>query len=156
MSGFEVLGLILGVYPVIGNILNVYRATKRGNVPKRFLRSLEIEQVIFSEFVHNLLASELSETDLALLRDGDPSDLDIWKNKDLLSKVGRRLGPKTSELVLSTLQDINELLKALRKEISSINLNEQVSRFLKLTCVASETFRETLSTTAVSMAGYKH
>ena len=140
MSGFEVLGLILGVYPVIGNVLSAYRATKRGGAAKRFLRSLEVEQVIFGEFVHNLLSSELSETDLALLRDEDPSDLDIWKNKDLLLKVKRRLGPRTSELVLTTLHDINELLKTLRKEVSSITVNEKVSVFPKATEVASNFF----------------
>jgi hypothetical protein len=130
MSGLEVLGLILGIYPVIGNVLSIHRALKSGGA-KRFFRILEVEQVIFSEFVHNLLASELSETDLALLRDGNPSELDIWKNKDLLSKVNRRLGPKTSELVLSTLHDINELLQKLREDVSKIAINEQVRLFSK-------------------------
>lgn len=132
MSGFEVLGLILGIYPVIGHALKIYRATRNRGPLKWFVRSLEVEKVIFAEFVHNLLASELSEVDLVRLRDEeDPSNLEIWNNKELLLKVGRRLGPETSKLVLSTLLDINDLLKTLRKNITSITVNEQVSWHVK-------------------------
>lgn len=126
MSGLEVLGFILNVYPVIIDSLNTHRAIRRG-VAKHFLRSLEVEQLVFGQFVHNLLASELSETDLALLRDEKPCELEIWKNEDQLSKVGRRLGPKRSETILNTLRDITGVLKTLRKEINDIVVDEKVS-----------------------------
>lgn len=119
MSGLEVVGLILGIYPIIQGTLDVFRGTRRGRLQRR----LEVEKIIFQEFVHNLLASELPERDLARLRDEELSNLEIWKNRDLFLKVTRRLGPK-SDIVLSTLHDVHELLSVLSKEVESYRVGQ--------------------------------
>lgn len=118
MSGFEVVGVILGVYPIIGACLRVYQNTKARKGAASLALALKTEEIIFSEFVQNLLAPNVEEAELVRLTDPSPQRLELWNDTTLQQDLRNRLGSKKAQVVLETLQEIRELLKSLQDELS--------------------------------------
>ena len=129
MSGFEVIGVILGVYPLIVNALEVYKATKAGKQALSLARNLKTEEIIFGEFVYHLLAPNVSEADLVRLKDPTSPDLDLWKNITLQANLRDRLGSEKAGVVVEALQEINELLRSLQDELSPTKSDHGVVRY---------------------------
>ena len=119
MSGFECVGLILAIYPVIGTTINAYKAVKSGNTRTASLTKwLNTEQSLFALFVHKLLAPNVSEAELVILQDPKCSSIELWKDPDLQEKLMDRLGSYIAEIVIETLEEVNELLRSLQHELS--------------------------------------
>lgn len=119
MSGFEVVGIILGAYPLLMTVLEVYSETRSGKGARRLVRSLNIEAAIFDNFIHHLLAPPIiSEAELIRLTDPTCPDLDLWKDVGLETKLNARLGPVIASIVVDILPEINELLRLLRNELT--------------------------------------
>lgn len=119
MSGFEIVGVILGVYPMITAGLKVYQASKTARRGAASLAlALNTEEIIFTEFVQNLLAPNVSEADLVRLTDPSSQSIELWKDTTLHQNLRNRLGSKKAEVVLDTLQEIRELLSSLQDELS--------------------------------------
>ena len=122
MSGFEVVGIILGAYPVLMTALEVYNETRSGKGARRLVRSLKIEEAIFNNFIHHLLAPPIiSEAELIRLTDPTRPDLDLWQDVGLERKLNARLGPVNASIVVDILPEINELLRLLRNELTLID-----------------------------------
>ncbi|KAL9120120.1 MAG: hypothetical protein Q9187_003324 [Circinaria calcarea] len=119
MSGFEIVGVILAVYPLIGTALKVYQATKSRRGAASLALAISTEEIIFSEFVQNLLAPNVSsEAELVRLADPSSQNLELWKDTTLQQNLRNRLGPRKAKVVLETLCEIGELLKSLQDELS--------------------------------------
>ena len=118
MSGFEVVGVILGAYPVIINALEVYKATKGGKGAVSFARNLKTEEIIFGEFVHHLVAPNVSQRDLVLLTSSTSPDLALWKKDTLQIDMKARLGSDKADNIIEILEEIQELLDFLRQELA--------------------------------------
>ena len=67
MSGLEVAGLILGIYPLVGGAVSVYKATKTSKPAAALIRRLKTEEVIYRQFVRNLIAPDISEEGIHML-----------------------------------------------------------------------------------------
>lgn len=119
MSGFEVIGVILGLYPIIGTALVAYKATKGGKGAKKLIRDLKVEKVIFRDFVHNLLAPNVTEAELVRLKDLDCHDATSWTNA-AVAATGR-LGLEKATLIIEILLEICDLLKSLQTGLSPSN-----------------------------------
>lgn len=120
MSGFEVAGIILGAYPLLMAALAVYSETKSGKGARRLVRTLKTEETIFNNFIHHILSPPtISEAEFVRLTDPARPDLDLWKDTTLETKLGRRLGGNTAEIVVQILREINDLLRSLRNELTS-------------------------------------
>ena len=122
MSGFEIVGLVLAIYPVIGTAIQTYKTVKSGSSRVASLAKwLRVEQSLFGKFVHDLLAPNVSEAELVILKDPKSSNIELWKNPTLQTKLEHRLGSEIAEVVIETLQEVNQLLRSLHDELSSSN-----------------------------------
>lgn len=113
MSDFETVGLLLGLYPVVIQAVDVYKATKSGRAAASMLRKLKTEEVIYHQFVQKLLALNV--------QDDDPSNLEPWKSVTLSQNLRDRLGPKIANPILQILGEIDVLLKDLNTKLQNIS-----------------------------------
>ena len=121
MSGFEIAGIILGAYPFIMGALEAYRATRGGKGAVSLARNLRTEQIIFKEFLHHLVAPNVSEKSLLRLMISNSPDLSLWDNVTLQANMRARLGVEKADNVVEILKEIEELLRWLREELSDRN-----------------------------------
>ncbi|KAH8746033.1 hypothetical protein BGZ57DRAFT_936044 [Hyaloscypha finlandica] len=127
MSGFEVVGLLLGLYPIVVDAVNVYKATKTGRAATSLIRKLKIEEVIYHQFVYKLLASNVQGDDMYRLDlNKEPPDLSRWQAVALNQKLRIRLPSETADLVLEILREMETLLKDLNAELSSISRGMEI------------------------------
>ncbi|KAI4210335.1 MAG: hypothetical protein LQ351_006784 [Letrouitia transgressa] len=120
MSGIEVAGVILGLYPVIITALDLYRATKGGKGALSLARNLKTEEIIFGEFVHHLVAPNVSKADLIRLKSSASPDLALWTDKTLQANMRARLGAEKADNVVGILKEMHALLKDLQRELGPI------------------------------------
>ncbi|KAH7409371.1 hypothetical protein BKA64DRAFT_664786 [Cadophora sp. MPI-SDFR-AT-0126] len=121
MTGFEVAGVILGLYPLIETAVNVFKATKTtGNAAASLNRRLTIERVIYRQFVLNLLASDVPEEHIKKLLSTESTDRQSWNDPTLSAKLSRRLGDN-AEPILGILQELNKILSDLTEEFKHLN-----------------------------------
>lgn len=116
MSGFEVVGVILGLYPVIGAALTAYKESKGGKGAKILARDLNVERVIFYDFVEKLTGPNATEAELVRLQNSEFLDVALWRN--VAVAAGNRLGLVKAKLIIEILQEICDLLKMLQKDLS--------------------------------------
>jgi hypothetical protein len=119
MSGFEVIGVVLGVWPLVVNALSLYKEVK--NSPRWDLldQELRTEKIIYVEFVGHLLAPDLLDGDSLELINQKTANFARWEDKELHSRLAERLGIEKSSLVLTTVQEMERLL---------VDLNESLTR----------------------------
>ena len=120
MSGFEIVGIILGAYPLIVTALDVYKASKGGKGAESFARHLKTEELIFRDFVHSLVAPGVSTMVLRRLERSNPPDLAIWKDRAIQAGMRDRLGTDKAENVVEILEEIQQLLNLLQQELAPI------------------------------------
>lgn len=121
MTGFEIAGILLGAYPLIGGAVNVYRATKTGSAAATLIRRLNVEGVIYRQFVLNLLASDVPEEDIKTLMSAESADRKGWDDLELRDKLFKRLGEERAVVILGILKEMDKLLRDLNAEFSHIN-----------------------------------
>src|SRR5271156_2699676 len=121
MSGFEVIGVVLGVWPVVLNGLALYKATKDGRGYGLLLNELRTEEIVYREFVQHLLQADVPEADLVQLTDRKRSNVGLWKDQALHFSLERRLGHEKSKIVLETLAEMDKLLASLGEKLGGID-----------------------------------
>lgn len=117
MSGFEVIGVVLGVWPVVVNGLAMYKATKDGRGYGLLLNELRTEEIIYREFVQHLLQADVPEADLVQLTDRKRSNVSLWNDRALHFSLERRLGHEKSRIVRETLAEMDKLLASLGEKL---------------------------------------
>jgi hypothetical protein len=123
MLGFEIIGVVLGVWPVVMNTVALYKAAKDGRGNDLLIHRLDTEELIFRDFVRHLLASEVSEADLIKLSDRNKPNVDLWKDKTLHYNLEMRLGNDKSKVVLKTIEEMDKLLENLKEKLASNNVD---------------------------------
>jgi hypothetical protein len=122
MSGFEIVGLLLGLYPLVVDAVNVYKATKTSRAATSLIRKLKIEEVIYRQFVYKLVAPNIQGADIyRFTLNQEPPGLGPWQNVAMNQKLRIRLGPETADFVLDILREIERLLKDLNADLSNIS-----------------------------------
>jgi hypothetical protein len=129
MSGFEVIGVVLGVWPVVLNALAVYKATKDGRGYGLLLNELRTEEIVYREFVQQLLQSDVPESDLVQLTSRKRSNVGLWQDKGLHFGLERRLGLEKSKIVLETLVEMDKLLVSLSDKLGGTDDVSRLSYF---------------------------
>jgi hypothetical protein len=121
MSGFEAVGLALGIWPLVVNALEAYKLGVSGQGWDLVCFQFKPEEVIYMECVSNLLQGSVSEAGLAQLCSREKPNRFLWKEKlsdpTVRNSLERRLGPKRTPIVLGTLQRIDEHLATLCQKI---------------------------------------
>ncbi|RFU32311.1 hypothetical protein B7463_g4031, partial [Scytalidium lignicola] len=117
MSGFEAIGLVLAVWPLVVNGFALYKTAKGGLGMELLVNRVKMEEAIYEDFVCHLLAADVSEAELIQLSDKEKPDLLMWKNETLHVKLRERLGEKKSQIVLTTCREMNRILTDLRSQL---------------------------------------
>lgn len=117
MSEFGVIGVILGLWPVILNDISLYKAGKGSRPVVSLLNELKTEEIVFRESIHGFLSPDVTKEDLVQLSDRKKPNTGFWDDAALHSKFERRLGPDKSKLVLTTLIEIEKTLASLREKL---------------------------------------
>jgi hypothetical protein len=118
MSGLEVAGLILGIYPLLTSAVQVFQTTKNGRSAGILLRDLATERVIFEEFVQQLVTPNVSAAERHMLLEQSVPGTGPWLDSSINRKIFARLGTEKTEIVLDLLKDIDSILKHIKNEIS--------------------------------------
>ncbi|KAE9378877.1 hypothetical protein N431DRAFT_478013 [Stipitochalara longipes BDJ] len=127
MSGFEVVGLLLGLYPLVVDAVNVYKATKTGRAATSLIRKLRVEEVVYHQFVYKLLAPNVPGTDIyRLYLNQELPDVGLWQEVALNQKLRIRLGAEKADIILDILREIESLLRDLNTYLSSISRGMEV------------------------------
>ena len=117
MSGFECIGVVLVVYRLVVNGLQLYKAAKNGQDWELLYDEFRTEEIIYVECIRHLLASDTSEANLLQLSTRDRPNQQLWKDPALDKSLRRRLGPEKSPMVLKTLQEMDKLLTTLTEKL---------------------------------------
>jgi hypothetical protein len=122
MSGFECIPLILKAWPLVVQSLQLYKVAKNGYDWELLFDEFNTEEVIYSESVRHLLASDTSEADLLQLSSREKPNEVLWSDPALHARLRSRLGPEKSPIVLKTLQQMDQLLKTLSEKMKAHNI----------------------------------
>jgi hypothetical protein len=116
MSGFEVVGVILGLYPIIASTLQVYHNAAFETRAMSFEREIMIEEIISNDHrleLADLASPEASHNSNNVLEDG------FWDNLELQNRLFQSLGTQKTHLLLSLLKEIEQILTEIRTQISN-------------------------------------
>jgi hypothetical protein len=123
MSGFEAVGIILGAWPIVVTAMSAYKSTRNGTGLSLMLSELKVEEMIYSEFVHHLLQSDISDqAELLKLSSKENPDLKLWKKKTLHDSLKRRLGDNKTAVVFEKLEEMKKLLTNLNTKLGGNDL----------------------------------
>lgn len=127
MSGFEVIGLVLGLYPIV---LDAYKKSKGEGIEKA-IRRLEIEKFLFDDFVTRLIGPDLQLEEGQLVRLKASKDPACWKENDLQARLEHRYGFSKTKHIISLINDLNKLLLAIEKDLpgAARSFEKQQSKF---------------------------
>lgn len=115
MSGFEIVGVVLAVWPLVINGIQLYKSCRAGQGWGLLLTEFKTEGIIYTEFVCHLLASDVSEADLRQLTTRSKPNQGLWRDKKLNDGLKERLGVDKSDVVISTLEEMDKLLTSLTR-----------------------------------------
>ena len=90
MSGFEIVGLILGLVPVVTGSIEHCRSRNDMRDLRQLERSFKTQRNIFENTIEELLSPLLSDVQLARLLE-DPNNT-LWQDTNLSTKLEEQLG----------------------------------------------------------------
>jgi len=119
MSGIEVVGLALSLWPVVVNLAELYKASKDGSPVRGLTMNIAVYEWIFKQSVLKLLQGdeELSEKDRIGLVNSDENFAAIWEDKEFIARLKRRLDAQMFVLVQHKVDEIFKVLTSLKKKI---------------------------------------
>jgi hypothetical protein len=123
MSGFEAIGIVLGVYPIVLDAYRAYTATKSRQGMESLIRKLRIEEIIFDGWVSRLLSPDVSEAELVYLKrtnSTDPRGIGFWQDLDMQSNLKSRLGFERAHQILSIVKEIGQLLESMKEDVPGV------------------------------------
>ncbi len=153
MSGFEVVGIALGILPILLHSVDAYKDSlrrvgttirKRKHVEK-LARALLLQQQILEETVKSVVLACGCENVGAL--EEDP--FEYFSNEDVRERVEDYLGPKNSIAFVGLLGANNDIVKKVAENISGLVPAHQVS----VTRLLSMAFRHVPRCTLITAAG---
>jgi hypothetical protein len=115
MSGFEIVGIILGVYPIVVTACQAYQAARFGDGYEKLIRRLDMERFLFDDFVSRLLGPDIGESQLLQLKKS--TDAGFWQENKVQSKLETRHGVLRTQHILSLIKDSNDLLRSMQREL---------------------------------------
>ncbi|KAK1546108.1 hypothetical protein CPAR01_00075 [Colletotrichum paranaense] len=120
MSGFEAVGLVLGLWPIIASLVKGYKATKDGDDRESFLLKVDVQQIIYERCVRQLIGENEEGIDLNF-KNAEMRQLGIsfWQRPSFRVKLHDRLGARDFELMESVLKQIEKTMESLRSQLES-------------------------------------
>lgn len=135
MSGIEIVGVVLGAWPVVATVVAGVHALKNGQaIIDHLQHELDVSQTIFTEFIRGLLEGDEQITDderSTLCEPQTEDDLASvkkrWANDDLKRRLEDRLSTKTVETIIAHVRKVHQLLAQIQSKIQAGGLAPLVS-----------------------------
>lgn len=139
MSGIEIAGLVLGVFPLLIRALEGYReAAEVGRDWWRIQRAydkcfqdLKYHQMILEGNIERFLLPLVVDDEEMKTLMADPAG-EEWEDEELETRLKERL-PKSYGVFLNIMSDITEIMEALKKELGVNNPKFQ-ARINEVSC----------------------
>ena len=121
MSGIEAVGLALGLWPVLQNVIGMYKASRDGSAVKDTAMSLKTYELIYRQSISKLLQGDqyLTDKDRMGLITGEADFAGLWKDEEFIKRLYKRLGPDVFHVLQHETDQIVRLLRALEKKIKT-------------------------------------
>ena len=119
MSGFEIVGVILGLVPIVTGSIEHCRSRNDMRDLRQLERSFKTQRNIFENTIEELLSPLLTDVQLARLLE-DPNNTS-WQDTNLSAKLEEHLGgdyQSFKEIVEDVKMMIHELQNILKPEVS--------------------------------------
>jgi hypothetical protein len=126
MSGFEVISVVLGVYPIVIDGLRTCKAAKSGKGLGLLVNDLRNEEIRYTEFLGQLLGMDLAYDEKARLTDGTIRVSNLTSRQQ--TNLERRLGKAKAELICSTLEGMKEVLERMQQDIEKARASNSLVR----------------------------
>jgi hypothetical protein len=136
MSGIEVAGLVLGAFPIILHALESYREGaevlkdwwKIDRAFKKCRQDISYHRILFEGNIERFLLPLVVDDDELKVLMADPAG-DGWEDPELETRLKERL-PKSYDLFLDIIGDMNTLMEALKTDLGVLNakLNVKVDK----------------------------
>ena len=121
MSGFEIIGVILALIPLVSGGIDRYKRERDGKESRQLERSFKTQRVIFLNTIEELIYPLVSDSQLQdLLKDPNGR---LWQDKQLSASLEKNLDgayPAFNEIM----EDIKVVMSELQ---SSLNVDVSVS-----------------------------
>ncbi|KJR84055.1 uncharacterized protein SPSK_10294 [Sporothrix schenckii 1099-18] len=131
MSGMEVIGLALALWPVVGLLNELYSSVKDGSA-SRWAMTIKVQERIFKECVLKLLQGDedLSEKDRIGLITGDKSFTSLWQDAEFSARLESRLDKELCMLIKHEVLEISKLVSNLQRYLGEIKTEPAAKRVL--------------------------
>lgn len=119
MSGLEIIGVVLGTWPIVIELVKVGRGFINGVSINELRLEFDTDLFLTREFVSSMLESieDLPEKDRIKLSAPSKESASLWQAGALEVKLRKSLGQETISLVVRRLNEINLVLGRLRVKL---------------------------------------
>jgi len=115
MSGLELFGALLGLYPIAVGLATGHRSKPRLH------SELAVSSVMFGNTVRGLLASATSHQEMQHLAPSySQIDLTLWEDPALQRKLRDHIGGRNIDVVLKYLAEMQKLLDQIHTELNAM------------------------------------
>lgn len=120
MSGIEIFGVILGLYPVIVELAQTYKRM-RGSGSADLNRGVIVASAMYDDTVKKILESAVSQQEMQRLVPGQgPIDQPLWQEPALQRKLLARLGSEKLDLTIGYLSQMKTSLDQVKTELTNM------------------------------------
>ena len=120
MSGIEIVGIVLGTWPIVISLAKAVKDAKDGVTISDLELQFKTDLYLMRELVSHMLESvdDLSERERIILSDTTKESRDHWNRPDLAVKLQDRLG-KALPLIVEQMKAIHCVLSQVQSKLSS-------------------------------------
>lgn len=121
MSGLEVVGLILGLYPIVVDAVVLCKKVRSGEIVHDLLEDVRAESIIFCNWIQHLCESQLSGPDVLGIVDPESKVFKLWKEDRFLSNLISSRDAQTTTTIVGTLKAIHVELLHIHQDLENLN-----------------------------------
>lgn len=115
VSGLEIAGLVLGMFPIVQHAISIYNSELNDRDVRNLKRSLETQHTIFLNSIEEIISPHLNDADCRNLLD-DPTG-GGWRNPKLNNDLRVRLGT-SYDIFIEAVKDIHDMITNLNAEVN--------------------------------------
>jgi hypothetical protein len=125
MSGFEVVGVLLALFPIVVDTVRGYKHAKSGEPLEYLIKDVIAEQILFRSWIGHLLMPTVPPQAVKALL--GPKSQKLWEDPGLRAAVERSFGAATTSYLLMTILDIHHELDEIKVALSYVSKADMVS-----------------------------
>jgi hypothetical protein len=123
MSGFEVIGLILSLYPLVVDTVIYCKKVRSGELIHDLLADIRAEKVIFCQLIQQLCETESSGNDIQGILNPKSDVFALWQQSSFLNNLLAAHAAEANASIVETLKGIYVELQHIQQELDKISLS---------------------------------